>query len=593
MTTLPKDIRLMAAALAAAGDAGYDWDLTTDTLAWSDGAKRLFKAPDLTGFSDGASFSARINPDDLSHREQALAEHYRTRATFDCEYRVRQADGLFCWVHDRGSAVFAADGRPARLRGVLRPVTGRKEREARLERSANYDVLTGHFNRSRLREAVHHALLQSRRYGEPGAYLSVGINALPVAADAGGRAAADAVIVAAGLRLERMLRTTDVMGRVDEDVYGAILGHCPEREIGMIAERILRSFREEPIDTPAGPVRVSVSIGGICFPSAVQTGFEAMSHSEAAMREAKQAGGDGFSLYRLTEEQERSNRAAMAIGEQLKEALRHDRVVLAFQPVVAAGGDRVHFYECLARLRLPEGDLLPAGAFVPVAEQLGLIRALDRRVLELAVAELDANPELQLSLNISGFTATDQGWLRLLVTMLGRRPDIARRLIIEIAEAAAIQNIGETVRFIAEVRDSGCRVALDDFGAGFTALRHLRTLAIDLVKISGSFVRALAANPENRLFVETLVSLAKGAGLSTVAACVETAEDAALLAGGGVDFLQGYLFAKPGLERLWLQPHGGVKMSRYPVPSASRVPLQPDQPPPAAPAPSEADGGQG
>src|SRR5690606_2162050 len=220
-------------------------------------------------------------------------------------------------------------------------------------------------------------------------------------------------------------------------------------------------------------------------------------------------------------------------------------------PVVTATDHRTVFYECLLRMRDEAGELVPAGAFVPVVEQLGLMRLVDRHVLDLSVRELVEHPDVTLAINISGMTATDQSWLRALLAQLKGKPEVARRLIVEITETAALHDIEESARFVGTLRDLGCRVAVDDFGAGFTSFRHLRSLTVDVVKIDGSFVRNLSENVDNQLFVRNLLGLAAAFGLETVAECVETQEDAAFLVGEGVKSLQGYYFGRPSLERPW------------------------------------------
>jgi len=167
------------------------------------------------------------------------------------------------------------------------------------------------------------------------------------------------------------------------------------------------------------------------------------------------------------------------------------------------------------------------------------------------VCELASHPELTLGFNVSGLTACDRPWLRSLMSLLRNRPDLARRLV-EITETAALYDLEESARFVDTLRHAGCRVALDDFGAGHTSLRHLQILAVDIVKIDGSFVRNLAGSPENRIFLRHLLGLTKGFGLSTVAECVENAEDAALLRAEGVGYLQGYHTGPPTIERVWL-----------------------------------------
>src|SRR3546814_10640852 len=129
------------------------------------------------------------------------------------------------------------------------------------------------------------------------------------------------------------------------------------------------------------------------------------------------------------------------------------------------------------------------------------------------------------------------------------RPDIASRLIIEITETAALQDFEETARFIGTVRDLGCKVALDDFGSGYTSFRQLKALTVDIVKIDGSFVRGVSDNPENQLFIRTLLNLANGFGLKTVAECVEPAEDARILMSESVEFLQGWQYGRPSMRK--------------------------------------------
>jgi len=256
----------------------------------------------------------------------------------------------------------------------------------------------------------------------------------------------------------------------------------------------------------------------------------------------------------MTGEQRERQRRSLSISEEVRAALREERVLFAFQPVVVAETEEVDHYECLLRMRTPEGRIVAASEFVPVIEQLGFIRLIDRYVLDKVVEELSAHADVRLGFNISGLTAADRPWLRALVMQLRNRPDIASRLIVEITETAALYDIEESARFVAAVRDAGCSVALDDFGAGHTSLRHLQSLAVDTVKIDGSFIRNLAGNPENQVFLRHLLGLAKGFGFATVAECVATEEDAAILRREGVGLMQGHYFGRPSLERPWLLP---------------------------------------
>lgn len=235
----------------------------------------------------------------------------------------------------------------------------------------------------------------------------------------------------------------------------------------------------------------------------------------------------------------------LAVGAAVEAALRQDRLFFAFQPVVCAATGMVDYFECLLRMRDAEGGIVSGGEFITIVEELGWIGLIDRYVLKKTVQDLAADPEVRLGLNISGMTACDRSWLRSLTSLLRHRRDIARRLVIEITETAALGDIGESARFVDTLRDAGCRVALDDFGAGHTSLRHLQILPVDIVKIDGSLVRNLKSQPQARIFLRRLLGLINGFGLTTVAECVESAEDAALLRAEGIDYLQGYHLGRP------------------------------------------------
>ena len=538
-------------ALEAAGDVAYSWDLDEDRLNWS-GRLAAAELDFATELATGCSLADRIHPDDLVQRQLALAGHFDADDLFDCEYRLRDATGGFVWVNERGRARRDDTGRPQVMLGVIRAIGDRKAQQMHLERLASYDELTGHFNKSRLREAVDQIIAANQRTGSPAAFLSVGVDNMTMINDVFGYEAADTVLVEIGRRLDSCLRVSDLIGRLGGDRFGIVLQHCPEENIASAAEKILAAVSATPVMSARGPVYTTVSIGSAVFPDQGLTSYDIITRAESALAEAKRAGRDCHNHYRITREQRERQRHSLSISEQVRAALRDERIIFAFQPVVVAATEEVDHYECLLRMRTPDGRIISASEFVPVIEQLGFIRLIDRFVLDKVVDELSAHPEVRLGFNISGLTAADRPWLRALVSKLRNRPDIASRLIVEITETAALYDIEESGRFVAALRHAGCGVALDDFGAGHTSLRHLQSLAVDTVKIDGSFVHNLAISPDNQVFLRHLLGLAKGFGFQTVAECVASAEDAAILRREGVGLLQGYYFGRPSLDRPWL-----------------------------------------
>ena len=538
----------LEAAILASGDVVYDWDLATDRLTFSGDISTLFDSQDFPTPRSGEELQARINPEDVPRRRRALSDHFNGASAYDCEFRLRTRQGEFQWLQDRGAVEYSPAGTPARMYGVIRLVTLRKQQEERLEYLANFDDLTGHFNKVRLREALEHALAQSQRFGQQGVYMVIGVDHLDRINTGYGYEAGNAVLIELGRRLDNHLRAADVIGRPGGDFFGAILSACEQETAQIAAERVLQSMRDDPIVVGEDKMHVTVSIGAVVFPQQSKTAVDAMTKAESAMQQAKTAGRDCHRFFELSEEQRQGYRASMDIGEEVQLALKENRIVLAHQPVVDASSHCVDYYECLVRMYDRGGSLVPAAQFVPAIEQLGLMRSIDNRVRDLAIRELEQFPDVSLAINISGLTATERSWFRGLVARLNGRRDVAERLLVEITETAALQDIDETSRFVSALRALGCKVALDDFGSGFTTFHHLKALTVDVVKIDGSFIRNITTDTENQIFIHNLLALAHALGVSSVAECVETREDADFLAGVGIDLLQGYYFGRPEVD---------------------------------------------
>jgi len=188
------------------------------------------------------------------------------------------------------------------------------------------------------------------------------------------------------------------------------------------------------------------------------------------------------------------------------------------------------------------GALVAAEKFMPVAEQLGFVRLIDQRVLELAFRVLSSDPSLRLSVNLSPQTMNDVGWGRSFDRLTMADPAAAKRLIIEITESYAIHDTVHAVERLREFSERGCAIALDDFGAGYTSFKYFKTLGMDIVKIDGSYIRGVVDSPDNQLFVRTLTELARHYGMTVIAEMVEDDVAAALLCSMGVDYLQGNFF---------------------------------------------------
>jgi len=233
-------------------------------------------------------------------------------------------------------------------------------------------------------------------------------------------------------------------------------------------------------------------------------------------------------------------------------AILDNRLFLAFQPIVETGSRQLHHYECLARILDERGEILPAAHFISSCEKTGLIHLIDQKVQQLAIEELMTDRQLRLAINVSAVTASDTAWLGALKAQMAARPDLRGRLTLELTETSVFQDIDESIRFITQLRDLGCQVSIDDFGAGYMSLMHLKSDLVQQVKIDAQFVKNLKPESNNIHFIRAIIALTRPQGIKCVAEGVEDVETASILSQESVDYLQGYLIGKPSPFRKWL-----------------------------------------
>ena len=541
----------MRLALSASGDVVYDWSPNDGVIQWTGdpGAHLGFGEP--SHFESDKGYHALIDDTAVESRLRLVLAPPADGGPFHLEYSLKTG-GAPVWVEERGVCIPGSNGQAERVVGLVRNITERKLREAHLSWAASYDEMTGHLNRLRLRERLaQHLEDLPTAERKPVVYCVVAIDDLAVINETYGFDTADEVIVAVGRRLAEAGGAKCAVGRTAGNKFGIILENCTAAAMADRAATLRAATRTRVIPTRGGAVSVSVSIGAVALPKDAVNSQEAMARAEEALDRAKAHGRDNFNAYSHSPQRESLRKRTIGIGDQIVTALSENRIVLAYQPIVDAKTGEAVMHECLVRISKPEGQVIAAGDFIPVAEQLGLIRRLDRRVLELTVEALHKHRGAALSLNVSGMTASDRPTLEAFVTYLESHAEVAPRLIVELTETAALIDIEESMRFVSRVRALGAKVAIDDFGAGYTSFRNLQSLNVDMVKVDGSFVKGLADSRDNQIFVRTLVDLAKNFNLSTVAEWVAEEREAELLKTYGVDYLQGFFYGRPEVTEPW------------------------------------------
>ena len=240
------------------------------------------------------------------------------------------------------------------------------------------------------------------------------------------------------------------------------------------------------------------------------------------------------------------------IMDMVSRAIQHRQVMLAFQPVVLARDPgTAAFYEGLIRVLDETGRIIPAKEFITEVENTEYGRMLDCIALEKGLTELAQYPSLRLAINMSARSIGYKKWGRTLQRGLQQDPTVAERLILEITETSAMTVPELVATFMNDLQSKGITFAMDDFGSGYTALRHFKDFSFDILKIDGEFSRDIANDPDNQVLVGAIVKIAEQFDLYTVAERVETQAEAATLAALGVDCLQGYLYAAPTVAPFW------------------------------------------
>ena len=546
--------------LTAVGEVVYDWAIADDTIRWGTNALDVLLVGAIDQIATGRSFAKLLDPENLSSRHEAVLNSSSADDGSGVAYQVQysllpdgRSDGARLWIEDIGRWYADAAGKPVRAHGVLRVINERYQREQRLAFLSRYDELTGYFNRSHLLATLGDAILNAKRLQGSIAFLIVAVDNFRAINAAYGYEVADQVFAAVARRIKPALRDGDAIGRYSGNKLGIVLMNCDEADMHHAAERFHAVVRDDVVNTDGGSVAVTVSIGGISLPRHGRSVNEAMARVQETLELARERGHGRFVAYTNSASREARRRGNAALSAELVTALNERRLRLAFQPIVDIRGRRPAYHEALIRLEQPNGAIVMASDFITLAERLGLIRLIDHRVLELALGVLTSAPEARLSINVSGESTGDSEWLARLAAAVGANRDIGNRLTVEITETAVIRNLEEASHFVAMLHDLGCRIAIDDFGAGYTSFRNLRALDVDVVKIDGAFVENLPRSRDDQVFVRALIDLARNFGIETVAEWVQDEETATLLAEWGVDHIQGKLSGPAVLEWPWPQ----------------------------------------
>ncbi len=536
----------LALALDAGSDGLWDCDLVTGA-AWT--SDRWWH---LLGYAPGelpahtCTWRALIPPDDRAAVFAALDAHLAgTTPVFECEHRLRRKDGAWGWFLTRAKVVGRdADGRATRLVGTHVDIGVRKAAERRIAHMAGHDALTDLPNRSLFRERLRLRLAEVARGDGACAVLCLDLDRFKEVNDALGHLAGDALLSEVARRLRSGAAAPDVAARLGGDEFAVLLAASGDAEDAVRRAQALIREINRPVRIGDHAIEVGASIGVAVAPANGTDEEAILRRADLALYRAK---ADGRNVARAFEP---GMEAALAerrrLEADLRRALARDELTLHYQPQVRpARGDLVGF-EALVRWQHPvRGQVLP-GAFIPLAEETGLVVALGEWVLRAACREAARWPvPLKVAVNLSPrqFQQADLPERVLaILTETGLPPE---RLELEITETVIINDVARARTILRRLKSFGIRIAMDDFGTGYSSLATLQAFPFDTIKIDRSFVSQLEQRPAAAMIVRAVLGLGRSLGIGVVAEGVETAGQMRILLDEGCEEMQGYLFAEP------------------------------------------------
>jgi diguanylate cyclase (GGDEF)-like protein len=442
---------------------------------------------------------------------------------------------------------------PSDRQVVLDALDAADKTEVELRYLADHDPLTALLNRRAFRTRLDTYVNFSSRYGGRGAAMVIDVDGLKEVNDRLGHQQGDNLIRRVAETLRERVRATDIVARLSGDEFAVLM---PQSDVEG-ALQLGEALRAQVADGFAGDpdlAGATISVGITMFGVESEGGAEAvLAAADEAMYRAKAEGRNRVSLFEAPVEASLSDARRLTTSAKIRNALTQKRLSLATQPIHSLTGGGIERFELLLRMRGESGELLPASAFIGVAERSGMIQELDRWVVGQALDLLGererAGEPVSLHINLSGASLTDISVLEYIERQLDEGDGDPGRCTFEITQTARVEDIETAAGFADRLTEFGCEVAIDDYGSGFGPFEYLKRFPFDVIKIDGTFIRDITHNDADQLTVQAIVGIARGLGKQTIAEFVEDEQTAQLLRAYGVDMAQGYHLGPPvGVE---------------------------------------------
>ncbi|WP_238457829.1 putative bifunctional diguanylate cyclase/phosphodiesterase [Desulforamulus ferrireducens] len=387
--------------------------------------------------------------------------------------------------------------------------------------------------------------MEKAKEGHQSALLLMDLDNFKLVNDTLGHTAGDEVLVQFARILKKNIRDWDFLARIGGDEFAVIIEDIGQDEVLQLADRIRKAvYENEVIIADTTKLNLSISIGIVLINGALDY-QKILSKADTALYKAKEEGRNKVAFLDYHDDDSLEFIQINRRIKEIKQALREERLILHYQPVVSLREGEIIHYEALVRLKDENNELLYPDEFIPVAERFGLMVEIDHWVVKAALRKLVEFPNIKVFVNLSAVTLLNSQLLLNIEKDIIHSGIDPSRLGFEITETSAMKDLAVTERWLRRLKEIGCQFALDDFGTGFSSFSYLMNLSVDYIKIDGSFVKNINDNPAHFTLVYAMTKVAHAFGKQTIAEYVENEDIANTLRELKITCGQGYYFGKP------------------------------------------------
>lgn len=461
--------------------------------------------------------------------------------------------GVVCYEHVGSLRIWTSEEKEfaiviANALALTFEIDKRKKIEQILDYKAYHDELTHLSNRSQFMDRLEHAIKKAKRQEKTLAVLFIDLDHFKEINDSLGHETGDAVLIEIANRLREHLREIDTIARLGGDEFTLIIEDIEDVEkVNAIALKLL-SVLQQPMQIKEYQLYVTISIGISLFPLDGDDEKSLLRNADSAMYKAKEEGRNSYQYYTAELTQRAVER--VSLESALRRAIANSEFVVYYQPQMNGERDEMIGMEALVRWNHPEKGIVSPADFIPLAEETGMILAIDTFVMEEAMKQMSQwyseglNPGV-LSLNLAMKQLSQENFTEILQIMLDKSGCKAEWIELEVTEGEVMKNPERSIKILKQIHDLGILLAIDDFGTGYSSLSYLKRLPLDILKIDQSFVRGIPENSEDIAIVRSIIALAKGMGMSIIAEGVETLQQKEFLVENGCLNIQGYFYDRP------------------------------------------------